>query len=138
MRKRYFAFFATVAAVAALGCASGANDTDTGGAPRVHRSSNVITEQEIASTSGTTAYEVVEKLHPEFLQTRGATTTGSDSGLPDVYINSVRQGDITTLRNIAAGNVHEIHFYRGAEAATKYGMQNPTGLNGIIEVTLKH
>lgn len=133
---RYLALVAIVAAAA--GCASGAGNSSTDGSPRVHRSSSVITEEEIASSSATNAYEAIEKLHPEFLRSSGATTSGSDSGLPDVYVGTVRYGDPSTLRNIVASNVHEIHFYRGAEAATKYGMQNPNGLNGIIEVTLKH
>ncbi|MGH7603382.1 MAG: hypothetical protein ACRENK_05200 [Gemmatimonadaceae bacterium] len=134
MRMRYFA---VVVVVAGIGCASGGSTTSSDDTARPHRSSSVITEQEIASSSATTAYEAVEKLHPEFLRSRGETTTGSDSGLPDVYVGTVRYGDTSSLRNIAASNVREIHFYRGAEAGTKYGMQNPNGINGIIEVTLK-
>jgi hypothetical protein len=135
MKMRYFA---VVAVLAGLGCAGGASNSASDGSPIPRRSSSAISEPEIAASSATNAYDVIQQLHPEFLRSSGATTSGSDTGLPDVYVNNVRFGDPSTLRNIVASNVHEIHFYRGAEAATKYGMQHPQGLNGIIEVTLKH
>ena len=120
------------AIAATLGCAS------AGAAPGTRRSANVITADEIAATNTTTAYEAVEKLRPSFLQSRGSNLSGSDNGLADVYVGLQRYGDVNALRNIPALEVQEIRFYKGAEAATKYGMQNPTGINGVLEVTLKH
>ncbi len=117
-----------IAIAATLGCAT------TGSAPRVHRNSNLITEQEIAAINVTNAFEAVEKLRPNFLHSRGQTPFGSESGLPDVYLGSQRYGDPSSLRNIAASEVREIRFYNAAEAAAKFAMQNP---NGVIEVTLK-
>jgi hypothetical protein len=121
-----------IAVTATLGCATASST------PGASRSQNLITEQEIAAITATNAFEAVEKLRPNFLHSRGANASGSDSGLPDVYLGAVRYGDVSSLRNIAASEVREIRFYKGAEAATKYGMQNPNGVNGIIEVTLKH
>ena len=125
-------YFYLIAVAATLGCATASST------PGVSRSQNLITEQEIAAITATNAFEAVEKLRPNFLHSRGANNSGSDSGLPDVYLGAVRYGDVSSLRNIAASEVREIRFYKGAEAATKYGMQNPNGVNGIIEVTLKH
>ncbi len=120
-----------IAVAAALGCAT------TGSAPGVRRDSNLITEQEIAAISATNAFEAVEKLRPRFLHSRGRNLSGSDSGLPDVYLGSQRYGDVSSLHNIAATDVREIRFYNAAEAATKFGMQAPNGVNGVIELTLK-
>jgi hypothetical protein len=121
-----------VAVSVSLACASaGANSG-------AHRGANLITADEIASTNTTNAYEAVEKLRPAFLHSHGTDLSRSDTGLPDVYLGVARYGDVNSLRNIPAMEVLEIRFYKGAEAATKFGMQNPTGINGVIEVTLKH
>jgi len=121
-----------IAVAATLGCASASTKSGP------HRAANLITAEEIAGTNTTNAFEAVEKLHPDFLHSHGADLSGSDSGLPDVYLGAARYGDVNSLRNIPATDVLEIRFYKGAEAATKFGMQNPTGINGVIEVTLKH
>ena len=121
-----------VAVVAALGCASASAKSGP------HKAANLITADEIAGTNTTTAYEAVEKLRPAFLHSHGTDLSRSDTGLPDVYLGVARYGDVNSLRNIPAMEVLEIRFYKGAEAATKFGMQNPTGINGVIEVTLKH
>lgn len=121
-----------LAAVAAtLACASGSAKSGP------HRAANLITAEEIAGTNTTNAFDAVEKLRPDFLHSHGTDLSHSDSGLPDVYLGVTRYGDVNSLRNIPAMEVLEIRFYKGAEAATKFGMQNPTGINGVIEVTLK-
>jgi hypothetical protein len=119
-----------VAVAATLGCASAKSGP--------HRAANLITAEEIAGTNTTNAFEAVEKLRPDFLHSHGTNLSRSDSGLADVYLGVARYGDVNSLRNIPANEVQEIRFYKGAEAATKFGMQNPTGINGVIEVTLKH
>jgi hypothetical protein len=121
-----------IAVAAALGCASASAKSGP------HKAANLITADEIAGTNTTTAYEAVEKLRPAFLHSHGTDLSRSDTGLPDVYLGVARYGDVNSLRNIPATEVLEIRFYKGAEAATKFGMQNPTGINGVIEVTLKH
>jgi hypothetical protein len=124
--------FHLIAIAATLGCASASAKSHP------QRSANLITADEIAGTNTTNAFEAVEKLRPDFLHSHGTNLSRSDSGLPDVYLGVARYGDINSLRNIPAMEVLEIRFYKGAEAATKFGMQNPSGINGVIEVTLKH
>jgi hypothetical protein len=121
-----------IAVAAAFGCASASAKSGP------HKAANLITADEIAGTNTTTAYEAVEKLRPAFLHSHGTDLSRTDSGLADVYVGVARYGDVNSLRNIPAMEVLEIRFYKGAEAATKFGMQNPTGINGVIEVTLKH
>ena len=124
--------FYLAAVAATLACASATAKSGP------HRAANLITAEEIAGTSTSNAFEAVEKLRPDFLHSHGTNLSRSDSGLPDVYLGVARYGDVNSLRNIPAMEVLEIRFYKGAEAATKFGMQNPTGINGVIEVTLKH
>jgi hypothetical protein len=124
--------FYLAAVAATLACASATAKSGP------HRAANLITAEEIAGTSTSNAFEAVEKLRPDFLHSHGTNLSRSDSGLPDVYLGVARYGDVNSLRNIPAMEVLEIRFYKGAEAATKFGMQNPSGINGVIEVTLKH
>lgn len=124
--------FYLIAVAVTLACASASAKSG----PR--RASNLITADEIAGTNTTNAFEAVQKLRPAFLHSRGTNLSGSDSGLPEVYVGLVHYGDINSLRNIPALEILEIRFYNGPEAVTKFGMQNPTGINGVIEVTLKH
>ncbi len=121
-----------IAVAATVGCASASAKSGP------HTAANLITAEEIAGTYATNAYEAVEKLRPAFLHSRGTDLSRDDTGLADVYVGVTRYGDVNSLRNIPAAEVREIRFYKGAEAATKFGMQNPTGINGVIEVTLKH
>ncbi|HZF71906.1 MAG TPA: hypothetical protein VEZ51_00640, partial [Gemmatimonadaceae bacterium] len=59
------------ALTAVIGCAS----ASTGGgsaAPRIDR--NIITETEIQSVPSSSLYDLIEKLRPNFLRSRGATS----------------------------------------------------------------
>jgi outer membrane cobalamin receptor len=96
---------------------------------------DVITEEEIATTSAINAYEVVQKLRGNFLSNRGRTTIlGRSSPLPMVYVDGVRYGELASLRNISATTVQSIRLYRAWDAQQRYG-NDVTG--GVIEVTTK-
>ena len=108
-------------------------------------SSSVITAEEIAGVEASTAFDVVQKLRPQFLRGRGSTSTRSGAaegtgttGAPAttaaqvrVYVDSAPVGDIEALRRIAANTVREIRYLSAADATTKYGTGNPVG---VIEV----
>jgi hypothetical protein len=99
----------------------------------VRRDSNVITEQEIATSNGSNAYEVVSRVRPAFLKQRGQTTiTQGGSVYATVYVNSQQYGDVTSLRGISADQIREIRYYSSSEAVAKFGSQNGTGVIQII------
>lgn len=119
-----------IAIAATLGCA-----TTTSGTAGARRNSNLITEQEIAALNVSNVYDAVSQLRPNFLRSRGRTTiVGTASEFASVYVNGQLYGDISSLRNIVASQVHEIRYYSASEAATQFGMQNG---NGVIELVLK-
>ena len=102
-------------------------------APQSQR--DVITEEEIASSSAVNAYEAVQKLRGTFLSDRGKTTIlGNSPSKPTVYVDGVQYGDITSLRSISATVVQSIRLYRAYEAEQRYG--NGV-MGGVIEVTTK-
>lgn len=130
----------TLLLLAALGTAC-ASTAESGG---VQRSSDVISAEEIATIQVSTAYEIVQRLRPQFLRARGTTTVrnagpeGRPTGGPAqtgtelvVYVDNVRLGGVEVLHNIAALRVRDIRYVSASDATTKYGSGH-TG--GALEV----
>ncbi len=115
-----------------------------------NRNRRVITTEEIEQAQETNAFQVVEKLRPEFLVSmtrrhtldRGATQQ-ADLGYsqPDpqptaaVFVDGTEMGGLDELRQIQSITVEEIRYLSGSEAQTKYGPRFPAG---VIEVRLKN
>ena len=99
----------------------------------VRRDPNLISEQEIATSNGANAYEVVSRARPAFLKQRGhATIMQGGSDYATVYINSQQYGEVTSLRGITVDQIKEIRYYSASEAVSKFGSQNGTGVIQII------
>lgn len=114
-----------------LGCASAS--TGSGGAtvPRT----NIITAEDIrAAALGGTAYDVIARLRPNFLTSRGQTTLDkptTGTAYPNVYVDGLAYGDINTLKNIDAANLGEVRLYQAWEAQTRFGTGNNSGVIAI-------
>ena len=116
-----------------LGCAAASTSGSAG-----ERRSQLITQKEIAASgmSGS-AFEVITRLRPNFLVSRGQTTLSngeSTTSYPNVYLDGVTFGDINTLRNIDSAQIAEIRLYQAWEAQTKFGMGNS---GGVIAITTR-
>ncbi|MFL5580751.1 MAG: hypothetical protein ACJ8AO_10285 [Gemmatimonadaceae bacterium] len=97
------------------------------------RQADLITAEEIAGTSATTAYHAIEILRPTFLRARGQQSlSGSQS--PVAYVNGQRWGNLESLRNLTADDVLSIRRLSASEAQSRYGLDN---IGGAIEVTTK-
>ena len=119
-----------LAAAMTVACASA-------GAPAsgIERKSNVISEQEIAETHASNAYEVINRARPTYLRSRGRSTINAGtSEFATVYLDGQAYGNIGTLKNIPAQQIHEIRYYSASDAVTKFGMQSGSG---VIEVRTK-
>jgi len=135
------------------GCAS-ASSSPSGAGPSGPRS-QVITQKEIDRYgAGGTAYDLISKLRPNFLSSRGQTsiyggtspvqgelapTSGSGQGprgeyYANVYVDGANYGQISSLRNIEAALIGEIRFYSGPEAERKFG---PGNSPGVIAITTR-
>jgi len=96
---------------------------------------DLITEEEIASSNTTNAYEAVQKLRGNFLSDRGKTTIlGKSPSKPTVFVDGIQFGEIQSLRSISTSVVQSIRLYRAYEAEQRYG--NGV-MGGVIEVTTK-
>jgi hypothetical protein len=120
----------TLAAMAACATAgSGGNITN------IHRDPNLINEREIAASNESNAYDVITRLHPVFLKTRGHTTLmAGGSDYASVFLDGQVYGELLSLKNIPAIQIREIRYLSGNQAVTKYGMQYSSG---AIDVTTK-
>jgi hypothetical protein len=99
---------------------------------RAARNPNVITKEEIAAANVYNAYDAVSMLRPNFLHFHGQPTiTGSDTGYPNVYLDHILLGDLSSLRTLDVNGIREIHYYNGPEASNRFGLAN---VSGAIEV----
>jgi len=96
-----------------------------------------ITASEIDSVHATDAYDAVRKLRPQFLAIRGRESFDPKAppAQPNVYVDQMFYGDISTLRGMAAGSIETIRFYNAAEAQYAFGRGN---MAGVISIVTKH
>jgi hypothetical protein len=125
--------FILFAAGALIGCTPSASGT-SGNAP----DSRTLRFEEITQAGvGGTAYDVISRLRPGFLVSRGQTTLNNGtaaSSYPNVYLDGVPYGDITTLRSIDASHIGEVRLLQAWEAQTKFGVGNN---GGVIAITTR-
>lgn len=97
----------------------------------------IITEEEIDASSGTTAYEVIHALRPNFLTYRGETSFDKRTSrpYPNVYVDDQEYGSIGVLHYIPASDLASVRLYRSWEATTKFGNGN---LGGVIAIVTRH
>ena len=99
---------------------------------------NMITESEIAALTGVeTVYDVIQRLRPNMLRTRGSAgeaSAGAAASTIKVYLNGTPYGDVAMLRSIQASSIKQVEYLSAADATTRFG----TGLDaGAILVTSK-
>lgn len=100
--------------------------------PALTADTELITHEEIVSSRANSAYDVIKKLHANFLSYRGRTSfIDSASAMPQVFVDDQIYGSISSLRNIPAGQIASIRLYRAWEAVLKYGSGLPGGAIAI-------
>lgn len=120
-----------IALAGVLACASSGGGT--GGPPPADR--NVITQSELELAVGNNLYEVVEKLRPNFLRSRGATSINTPGQeFPVVYVDGRKYGDIASLRSLIPSQVSQVRYYDASSAAARFGVINAPG---VIDVVIK-
>ena len=127
MSKRFFLFLILAATGACGGRApsSGAPEAMSASAqPSGRRNPSVITQDELKdpSLSGQSVLEVVRKLRPNFLTTRGIQSRNNpESGKVHASINGTAVLPLDYLRTMALAGVVEIQFLSPAAAMQRFG-----------------
>jgi hypothetical protein len=81
--------------------------------PKTDRS--IITQQQLIENHFLTAYDAVESLRSNWLQTRGTDSFAAPSQVR-VYLDNTFLGGTSTLRDIAANTVSFIRYFDGIAA----------------------
>ena len=138
MRARVL--MAALVVAVSSGCSSGGSSNKPAGAPHApSRQQDVITAAEIAerAAEASNALQIVQKLRPQMLTTRGrfSPADSSDAGArPKAVVDGVAYGPVENLANLNAVSVKEIRFINATDATTRFG----TGyVGGVILVTTK-
>ncbi|MEX2155953.1 MAG: hypothetical protein WD773_03835 [Gemmatimonadales bacterium] len=136
MRRLLYLFAAGVVGVlgpAGLAAQERADSTPSENRERPRaRSSNVLIEEDIRRFDASDAYDIVQRLRPNWLRRRGPTNPRNRaSGEVTVYVDGVAFGNAAALRNIPAGNVVGITYLSAADATLRFG---PRQTGAVIEV----
>ena len=97
----------------------------------------LLTAEEIATAKGGawTAYDVISRLRPEFLRSRGQSSlTTPELTTAVVYVNAMRFGELAALKTITADQILLVEYINAADATTRFGTDH---LGGAILITTK-
>lgn len=116
-----------LAAVMLVGCAS-----SSGGRPT--KDTNIILRDQVLAGNFATAYDVVRRLHPNWLIKRG-TSSANRNAVIVTYVDGVSYGDVSWLRNVQGSIVESIQRIDAGTATTRWGTGHSEGV--IYVTTLK-
>lgn len=94
--------------------------------------SDILTREEILTSTASTAYELIEQMRPQFLRSRGALSVQDPRPVyPIVYVNDMRHGGLEALRAILVQEISEVRFISAADATTRWGTGHA---GGVIQI----
>jgi len=113
--------------------ATAASPASPAAARRARIQRDLITQEEIDAAQVATAYDVVQRLRPQWLRNRGGPVPDPDGSVEvRVYYNSQPMGGVEALRDYTAGQVATLRYFDPINARTMYG---PGNGRGVIVVT---
>ncbi|MDT8367620.1 MAG: hypothetical protein RQ745_00310 [Longimicrobiales bacterium] len=117
----------------ALLLAGGCATSSTGGS-RAGASSDVITREEFDQFPELSAFDVVRRLHNNWLRSRSQGTSFLlDSTAIAVYISGQRDPDgVEALRSLRATQIERIEYLSGDEATMRFGPNHGGGTLLVI------
>jgi hypothetical protein len=94
---------------------------------------NIITQEEIDAADASNVYEIIARLHGNYLSDRGRVSLRSNvHSRAVVFLNDQEYGIPETMRNIPPGRVSEIRFFPGTDALARFGAQYGGGVIQLI------
>lgn len=142
---RRFAFRHTLLALVAAGgiacgASSGSSVVPSGGtsAPSPARSDrNLITLEDLRDARETNLYDVVLRLRPDWLRSRGPTsfnagTSSQGSDAVNLYQDLQRLGTVDMLKSMSISSATSLRYYSASDAQMRFGVGNPNGAVQLI------
>lgn len=96
--------------------------------------SSVISREEIASVRAGNLYDVVQRLRPGWLTTRGIQNFSGSTGKIVVYQDHQRMGELSALRELRPENVVVLRYLDATTAAMLPGIRPREIVGGAIVV----
>lgn len=125
-----------LAAASMVACATPASTASS--RPSTSSRNDVISADQMRSVQATNLFEAVQRLHPEWLMQRNASTfgamgarKGSGSSEVQVFMGGQHVGGTDMLRQLPLTEAGSLHYYTAAQSESKFGSGFP---NGVIEV----
>ena len=115
--------------------ACGSGPTPTGGLGFRNRS--VLTAEEIdaSRSGGWTAYDLIARLRPEYLRSRGPSSLRTLAPTTAVvYVDDMRFGELASLRTFNTDQILFIQYLNAADATTRFGTDH---FGGAILITTR-
>ncbi|MCI0693031.1 hypothetical protein L0337_13625 [candidate division KSB1 bacterium] len=100
---------------------------------KAYSSHDHIDFEEIQTSTSNNAYDLISYLRPHWLRERGPKSIRfEEASSPEVYVNDLRHGDISSLATISTEQIAEIRFFNTGDATIRFGLNHPSG---VIAVT---
>ena len=99
-----------------------ADDTNRAAPPS--RSSDILTREEFEGSTASDALSLVQQYRPIWLRARQTGSLDATAGQVEVYVNGVRSGPVTRLREIPARAVREMRYFTASQARMRYDATN--------------
>lgn len=94
---------------------------------------DVITEAELAEHANTPVRQAIQRLRPQFLRSRGASSINRTSvDVMAVYLGNSRMGGPEVLDQVRAGDLREIRYMSPTDATQRYGLNHTAGAIVLI------
>jgi hypothetical protein len=92
------------------------------------READLITFEEIAAVDASTLHQVVQRLRPNWMRSRGQVSIQNPSaGNPVVYIDDTRMGGIEALHQVIPSEVQEVRHLNASDATNRFGTGHAGG-----------
>lgn len=117
-----FAAFAFVAAATA--CAPRSSASGSG-------NRNVISIEEVQELNRLNVFDLVQRLRPSWLQTRGVDSFQQSNAVV-AYLDGTRYGLARDLRNVRSTDVLEVRYLDSRQATMRFGVGHPSGAILVI------
>jgi len=89
--------------------------------PVVYYDARSISFSELTAARGTTVYELLRTLRPEFLRPRYPSLDSPGGHLPAVYVDNAYEGEVEMLHSVPSTAITRIRFLTPVEAGQRFG-----------------
>jgi len=90
---------------------------------------------EIAQLPSSSLYDLIQKVRPEFLRSRGTSSfNDTNTEYPVVFVDGRQYGDMASLRTLVSAQISQVRYYDAMAAQARFGVIKASG---VIDVTVK-